>query len=86
MANASWVFNTVTGYPNVIANTGAANNVGVQILDSTQTPITNGGKSVIATLTSASVYNANYYASYYSLGNPTTGTVVGNAKFSITYN
>lgn len=77
---------------NLIANTapsGAAANVYVQLLDTTQTPIANNTTVSYGTLPAnwnpATPLNATFYARYATTGNPGAGQVRGIAQLTITY-
>lgn len=80
---------TIAGTPstNVLASSGTAQNVGVQLLDSGNQPVDITG-SVIATLGTASAsggLSTTYYAQYYATGSTGPGTVNAVATYTLTY-
>ncbi|HEV6965656.1 hypothetical protein [Roseateles sp.] len=87
VATANWAF-TPGPASNLISNTAAspAANVYVQILDSSMTPVINGGTSTIASVSASGSYSATHYARYYSTGAAGSGGVKGMATFTMTYN
>lgn len=77
--------NTVTNYPSVLANTGTAQGVGIQLLyqNNVITPNTSTSLGKVAT-TSSTDYN--FDAQYYQTASPVTaGTVDVIATFTISY-
>jgi type 1 fimbria pilin len=86
-ANASWSFAEGASGPTTIANsaTGPANNVNVQLLDSYMVPISNGGVSFLALVSTASAYQIQHYAQYYAGGVVGSGLVKGVATLSLFY-
>lgn len=76
--------------PNVLAldtsAAGAANNVGIQILDRTGTPLPFDGTTYSATTTLSTGTNViPFEARYYSLGSATAGSANGQATFKVQY-
>lgn len=80
----TWSFTTGPA-SNVIANTGTATNVHAQILDSTLTPITNGGTTSFTVPAAGGASTQQFYARYYSAGSGSAGSVSGTATFTLTY-
>jgi major type 1 subunit fimbrin (pilin) len=83
--DAQWSF-TQSGTSSNVIDTGVKN-VGVQILDENQTPVSNGGTSLIAKVTQPGTsYNATYYARYIAVnGAASTGAFSAKATFTLTY-
>jgi major type 1 subunit fimbrin (pilin) len=86
-ANASWTFAEGAPGPTTIANSaaGSASNVYVQLLDSGFAPISNGGVSFLASVSTASAYQIQHYAQYYAGGVVGSGIVKGVATLSLFY-
>ena len=81
----TWAF-TPGPASNVISNTGTATNVYAQILDSSMTPITNGGTTSFSVPAAGGGVSKQFYARYYSSGTAGAGTLNSTATFSMTYN
>jgi major type 1 subunit fimbrin (pilin) len=83
---ATWSFNPGPS-SSVVANSAAspANNVYVQLLDSTLSPITNGASTTLANVTAGGSFSATYYARYYATAAAGSGAVKGTATFTLTY-
>ena len=86
-ANASWTFAEGLAGPATIANSaaGPASNVYVQLLDNAMAPISNGGVSFLASVSTASAYQIQHYAQYYAGGVVGSGIVKGVATLSLFY-
>jgi len=86
--NTSWMFATSNlVYGTILANTGTATNVGIEILDQTVSPVSPSTPVSLGTISSSGVYVFNWFARYRGNGSPVTaGTVRSTAEFSTTYN
>ncbi|WP_156003876.1 fimbrial protein [Thiomonas sp. FB-6] len=87
---ASWSFNSVPGYPSVIANAAAApaGNVGVQILDAGGTPVSSGvsAGTQAGTVDAVGAVSAQtYIARYFATGAVSPGAVTATATYTLTY-
>lgn len=82
---------TISGTPSttVLASSGSAQNVGVQLLGNGGSPtpvdITGGMKTALGTTSSAGSLSINYYAQYYATGAAGPGTVNATAVYTLTY-
>ena len=86
-ALALWSFTPAGGLSNVISNSASspAANVGIQILDGSQSPVSNGVASTLANINAAGSYSTAYYAQYYATGTAGVGHVTGLALFNLEY-
>lgn len=87
--NAYWSFTQGLAADQIAnsASSGAASNVVLQILDGSNTPVSNGSYSSLGTVTSAGQnLNNTYSARYYATGAATAGAVQGVATFNLVYN
>lgn len=87
-AVATWSFTTLGGNSSVVANSavsGAATNVGIQLLDGNSNPITDTGTSTLVSISASGTYSSTHYARYYAVGAATGGTVQSVATFNVTY-
>lgn len=80
---------TIAGTPstNVLASSGTAQNVGVQLLDSGNQPadITGSVTATLGTASSSGALSTTYYAQYYATGSTGAGTVNAVATYTLTY-
>ncbi len=82
---------TISGTPSstVLASSGSAQNVGVQLLGNGGSPtpvdITGGVKTALGTTTSSGSLSATYYAQYYATGTAGPGNVNATAVYTLTY-
>lgn len=86
-AIATWAF--APAYSSSIIGNSAASpkaaNVGVQLLDSNLTPLTDGGSTVLASVSAAGSYSKTFYAQYIATGVGGAGNVAAQATFTLTY-
>lgn len=88
-AVATWSFTQLGANAGVITNSaasGAASNVGIQLLDGNSNPITSNGTSTLVSIPTSGTYSSTLYARYYAVGAATAGNVQGIATFNVTYN
>lgn len=86
-AIATWAFAPAFS-SSIIGNTAAnpkAANVGVQLLDSNLTPLTDGGSTVLASVSAAGSYSRTFYAQYIATGTGGSGNVAAQATFTLSY-
>lgn len=82
---------TISGTPSttVLASSGSAQNVGVQLLSNGSSPtavdITGSVKSPLGTTSSSGSLSATYYAQYYATGTAGPGNVNATAVYTLTY-
>jgi len=82
---------TISGTPSttVLASSGSAQNVGVQLLSNGSSPapvdITGSVKSPLGTTSSSGSLSATYYAQYYATGMAGPGNVNATAVYTLTY-
>ncbi|MDQ8024316.1 MAG: fimbrial protein [Moraxellaceae bacterium] len=75
---------TVTGKPTVIRSTGTANGVGVQLTDSSSTPVAFGVERVVGATPNGALDLA-FNARYYRTGTVSAGSVNATATFTLSY-
>jgi len=82
---------TISGTPSttVLASTGSAPNVGVQLLGNGGSPapvdITGSVKTAVGTTSSSGSLGVTYYAQYYATGAASPGTINATAVYTLTY-
>ena len=86
-AIATWTF--APAFSTSIIGNSAVNpkaaNVGVQLLDSNLTPLTDGGSTVLASVSAAGSYSKTFYAQYIATGTGGSGNVAAQATFTLSY-
>jgi type 1 fimbria pilin len=87
-ANIAFTGTAYSTTTNVLASTGTASNVQVQLLDggNNMQPVNIKGTTTdLSTVPASGSITRNYYAQYYASGQSTAGTVKATATYTITY-